>query len=186
MKTSQNVDVILPALFKVKQQLKAVAKTSNNPYFKSRYADLNSHIDAVEDLLQENNLLLLQPTTVDESGGNYVTTRITEAKTGQFVESTIKLIGETDMQKVGSAITYGRRYTLGSLLSMKAEDDDGNLASGKSNKSITPNSVTQNDAIVKTDTTTAKVSRPSFRDRNKVKTSAVSVTPVETSTGDDL
>ena len=130
MKTSTNIDKIIPALIKVKSKLKAVAKTSDNPYFKSKYADLNSYIEAVEELLAENDLILLQPTGIDDQG-TFVETSIVHTS-GQFVSSAMRLVLKTqDMQQAGAAVTYGRRFTLGSLLSMKAEDDDGNLASGK-------------------------------------------------------
>ena len=56
--------------------------------------------------------------------------RISDISTGEFLEASIKLPELNDMQKLGSAITYARRYTLGSLLAMAAEDDDGNSASG--------------------------------------------------------
>ena len=180
MKTSESVTEILPALLKVKQELKGVAKTSNNPYFKSKYADLNSHIDAVEDLLQANGLILFQPVTASEVG-NFVSTRISHAVSGQYVESTVKLVGEADMQKVGSAITYGRRYTLGSLLSMKAEDDDGNLASGKETKTAQTSTKIEKAAEVQA---TPK-DRPSFRNYKK-KAEVEKVAEVVTPSGDDL
>lgn len=143
MKTSTNIDKIIPALIKVKSKLKGVAKTSDNPYFKSKYADLNSYIEAVEDLLAENDLILLQPTGIDDQG-TFVETSIVHTS-GQFISASMRLVLKTqDMQQAGAAVTYGRRFTLGSLLSMKAEDDDGNLASGKETKpaakSFTPKS----------------------------------------------
>lgn len=187
MKTSDKVDVIFPLIFKVKKDLKSVAKTSNNPYFKSKYADLNSHIDAVEDLLEANDLVLSQP-TVGDSTGNYVETRITHAPTGQFIEASIKLVGETDMQKVGSAVTYARRYTLGALLSMKAVDDDAALASGKvltvNNTNMSGTSVKVN-ASNSTPTASQEVAKakPSFRRPTKVeKPVSISTQPSE----DDL
>lgn len=125
----QNVqDKILPALAKVKAKLQGVAKSTNNPFFKSKYADLNAHLDAVEPLLEENGLMLLQPVTTmySQSGiENVVTSRIYHIESGQSIESSMKLVGGSDMQKMGSGVTYARRYTLGSLLSMQALDDDG-------------------------------------------------------------
>lgn len=130
------MDKILPALLKVKLNLQAVSKTSDNPFFKSKYADLNTHLEAVEPLLHENGLLLSQPVTTSESG-NVVKSIIYHAESGQSVESSMLLIGETDMQKAGSAVTYARRYTLGALLSMRAEDDDGEASLGRKNKNST-------------------------------------------------
>lgn len=153
MKTSENLEKILPKLAQVKSKLEAVTKGANNPFFKSKYADLNTHLDAVEPLLQEAGLILLQPCSTSEIGQNRVSTVIVDSVSGQFVCSEMTLVGEKDMQKAGSAITYGRRYTLGSLLSMKAEDDDGNSASGKGNKTNTPKTTTTPS---KTAATTAK------------------------------
>lgn len=130
MKTSEKVDKILPALIKVKSVLQAVTKGANNPFFKSKYADLNTYLDEVEKHLAENGLVLLQPVSVN-LGVNVVESILMDAS-GQFVSSEMTVVTkEQDMQKLGSAITYARRYTLGALLAMKAEDDDGNSASSK-------------------------------------------------------
>lgn len=134
MKTSESLDKLLPALLKVKQNLQAVTKGANNPFFKSKYADLNTHLDAVEPLLHENGLILVQPVNISESG-NVVESRIYHSGSGQFISSEMSLIGENKMQDAGSAVTYARRYTLGALLSMKAEDDDGEVSMGRKSTS---------------------------------------------------
>lgn len=133
MKTSEKVDKILPALILVKSKLQAVAKSANNPFFKSKYADLNTYLDEVEKHLEVNGLVLLQPVSINPlTGANIVESIIMHAASGQFVSSEMTVVTkEQDMQKLGSAITYARRYTLGPLLAMKAEDDDGNTASNK-------------------------------------------------------
>jgi hypothetical protein len=123
MRVSESVNELLPALAKVKLNLGGVAKSSANPFFKSSYASLNTHLEVVEPLLQENGLILVQPVDYSEEG-NLVESIIFHVKSGQFISSSMKLVGEKDMQKIGSAVTYARRYTLGSLLSMQAIDDD--------------------------------------------------------------
>lgn len=197
MKTSEKVDKVLPALLKVKQNLQAVTKDTNNPFFKSKYADLNAYLDAVEPLLHENGLVLFQP-VVETAGVNMVTSRIYDAGTGQFVESSMKLIGDNDMQKAGSGVTYARRYTLGSLLSMKAEDDDGNSAAGKA-KTTPPPAAKQTVAAIatnveKNETKTeapaaapvAANARPSFKRPAKTAAApAPAAAPAETSNDDD-
>lgn len=179
MMTSEKVDKILPALFKVKQNLTTVKKSTKNPFFKSSYADLNTHLDAVEPLLEENGLLILQPTCHDVSG-NTVVTRIYHVESGQFVEASMKLVGDNDMQKSGSGVTYARRYTLGSLLSMQAVDDDGNDVTGRLSQSKAA-STTKETKPVEPKSETSKTERPSFRNRPKSSTES-SVEP----TGDDL
>lgn len=177
MRTSENVDKVLPALAVVKSKLQAVTKGANNPYFKSKYADLNTHLDAVEPLLEENGLVLFQPTEATTEG-NVVKSVVVHPESGQFVESSIKLVGEADMQKVGSAVTYGRRYTLGSLLSMKAEDDDGESAVGRGKKTTTTKSAAAKPATKKAS------GKPSFRDRKK-QTPTKSAPVASTTTDED-
>lgn len=164
MQTSTEVDEILPALAKVKRKLQAVTKGSDNPFFKSKYADLNTHLDAVEPLLEENGLVLFQP--VQAADANVVESIIVHSESGQFVSSSMKLVGETDMQKAGSGITYARRYTLGALLSMKAEDDDGEGSMNRGTKKAS---------------TTSKSNSSSFR-KNKAK----KTTEAPVATGDDI
>lgn len=113
----------LQKLHKAKQSIKKVAKNAKNPHFKNNYADINALIDEVEPVLLENNLLLLQPI---EDG--YVFSRIIDIDSGEIAESCMKLPDIFDPQKIGSAVTYYRRYTLQSLLSLQAVDDDGSLS----------------------------------------------------------
>ena len=111
----------------VKSEIGTLSKNAKNPFFKSDYLDLNGILSAVEPLLEKNGLLLMQPI---ENG--CVNTRIVNTgKTNEWVESSISLPEITDPQKLGSCITYFRRYTLQSLLSLQAVDDDGNQASAK-------------------------------------------------------
>jgi hypothetical protein len=113
----------LQKLHKAKQSIKKVAKNAKNPHFKNNYADINALIDEVEPVLLENNLLLLQPI---EDG--FVFSRIVDIDSGEICESCMKLPEILDPQKIGSAITYYRRYTLQSLLSLQAVDDDASLS----------------------------------------------------------
>ncbi len=138
MKTSDKVDVILPKLAKALKELSGVKKASDNPFFKSRYADLNAHLDVAEKALEAQGLILLQPVTSDETG-NVVESLVIEPASGQYVSSSMRLIlTKQTMQDAGSAVTYARRYTLGSLLSMQALDDDGNVATfGKTTQAST-------------------------------------------------
>ena len=114
---------LLKALANVKKEVGTLSKTETNPFFKSKYFDINSLIQQIEPLLEKNNLLLLQPIE-----GNKVFSQIWHIETGLCVSSCIELPNLQDPQKLGSAITYYRRYTLQSLLGLQAEDDDGNKA----------------------------------------------------------
>jgi len=127
-------------LNKVKKEIGAISKESTNPFFKSKYFDINSLLKHVEPLLQKNGLLLLQPIYK-----GYVISEIIEIETGEKIQSGLQLPEMDDPQKLGSAVTYYRRYTLQSLLGLQAEDDDANTASQatKSQKQW----VNQNDKI---------------------------------------
>ena len=120
---------IYKKLFEAKKEIGKISKDAKNPFFKSNYLSLNGLIDAVETVLEKHDLLLLQPikdgevvTTIIDSESNE------EPHEKNSVYSSISLPNITDPQKLGSAITYYRRYTLQSLLGLQAEDDDGNGA----------------------------------------------------------
>lgn len=114
---------LLTALSNLKKEVGKLSKTETNPFFKSKYFDINSLIEQVEPLLEKNGLLLLQPIV-----NGSVKSIIFHIATGHSVESEMLLPIFSDPQKTGSAITYFRRYTLQSLLGLQAEDDDGNKA----------------------------------------------------------
>jgi hypothetical protein len=111
-------------LHRAKLAIGKVTKNANNPHFKKSYADLNAIIEAVEPILLENGLLLLQPIQ-----GNSVCTQIIDIDSGAKVESCMELPAGLNPQQQGSAITYYRRYTLQSTLSLQSVDDDGAAAS---------------------------------------------------------
>lgn len=114
---------VLKAVLSAKKEIGKVAKNAKNPHFKNTYADINALIEAVEPILLENGLVLLQPVN-----DGIVTTRIIHAESGEEISSAIQLPTANTPQQLGSAITYYRRYTLQSLLSLQAEDDDGQEA----------------------------------------------------------
>ena len=139
MNEAMNTKELMDALDKVKEKLKPLKKDSFNPHFRNKYADLNSHLEEIEPLFREQGLLLTQPTSVLETSTgqvrNIVMSEVTHLATGQTKISSLMLPDLQDPQKICAAITYYRRATLNSLLSMSSEDDDGNTASGHANKS---------------------------------------------------
>jgi hypothetical protein len=98
--------------------------TKNAQSHHSKYADLNAILSTVEPVLLENGLLLIQPIQ-----GNSVCTHIVDIDSGAMLESCMDLPQGVNPQNMGSAITYYRRYTLQSALSLQAVDDDGQQAS---------------------------------------------------------
>ena len=122
---------IYKKLFEAKKEIGKISKDSKNPFFKSKYFDINSLLEHVEPILQKHDLLLLQPILDGK-----VSTVIIDVESGDKVSSEISLLGLKDAQKTGSEITYYRRYTAQSLLGLQAEDDDGNKASKPIKKPI--------------------------------------------------
>jgi hypothetical protein len=120
---------IYKKLFEAKKEIGKISKDSTNPFYKSKYFDINQLLEHVEPILQKHNLLVLQPILT-----NSVVTQIIDSENGEMVTSGIELTNQTDPQKRGSEITYYRRYTLGSLLGLQAEDDDANATVKKHEK----------------------------------------------------
>lgn len=113
-------NTIYQKIHEAKLEIGKVAKNATNPHFKNTYADLNALIDAVEPILLEKGLVLLQP--IKEGR---VFTVIVDVENGEQLESFLELTPGLQSQPLGSQITYFRRYTLSSLLSLQAVDDDG-------------------------------------------------------------
>ena len=118
-------------LFTAKKEIGKISKDSTNPFFKSKYFDINKLLEHVEPILNNHGLFVVQPIQ-----GDKVTTMIMD-ENGFSIESSINMQILADPQKMGSAITYYRRYTLQSLLALQAEDDDGNHAAKPEKKKLT-------------------------------------------------
>ena len=116
-------------LFLLQQEIGTISKDTSNPFYKSKYFDVNSLINQLQPLLKKYKLLLLQPIEEDLVYSKLICIDGTGA-----VLSALKLPEINDPQKLGSAITYYRRYTLASLLGLQAVDDDANIASGNIQK----------------------------------------------------
>ena len=123
----------LQALQKLKSELQPVHKDKTNPYFNSHYADINNFLDVVEPACEKHGFVLTQPLVCD-NGQTMVQTIITHVDTGESVVSSLPFEMLADPQKVGSLITYYRRYTLQSALGMRADDDDANALVDKPKK----------------------------------------------------
>jgi hypothetical protein len=135
---------IYKKLFEAKKEIGKISKDSKNPFFKSKYFDINSLLEHVEPILQKHDLLLLQPITDGK-----VSTIIVDVETGEKVISEIALPQLNDPQKLGSCVSYYRRYTAQSLIGLQATDDDANLASNKVNKPIKETPKTYKDCTTK-------------------------------------
>jgi hypothetical protein len=104
-------------------------KGATNPFFKSKYADLNAVREAVIPVLNQNGITVLQP-IVHIDGKNFVKTILLH-ETGEMMESITEIMynKQNDAQAQGSGISYARRYGLQSFVCVGSDDDDGNKAS---------------------------------------------------------
>ena len=125
---------LIQAIAEFQKAAPIILKTANNPFFKSKYADLPAVWHTIKELMAKNELAVVNMNVINE-GVEYLETRIYHSS-GEFISSTSRLAPvKNDPQAVGSAITYMRRYALMSLLGLVADDDDdANAASGKTEK----------------------------------------------------
>jgi hypothetical protein len=146
---SQSISNLAAALVKFNAEVKRIEKDGNNPHFRSKYATLDGIEDEIRPLLQKHGLATLQFPGMEEDRVTVKTMLLHES--GEWMESDVAKARPTkeDPQGVGSAITYLRRYSLTSMLSLSTGDvdDDGNAASQ-------PPSQTQQQTRTATQTTT--------------------------------
>ena len=138
MKTSESIIKIAPAIVKAQGAIQTVAKDAENTFFKkqdgsgAKYATLDAIIEAIKKPLLDNELSVIQMPTNDESGKPCVITRIQHASGEYFENTTPLMFSKVDMQGFGSAVTYAKRYALGSFFNIATEvDDDANSISNK-------------------------------------------------------
>ena len=127
MLKSDSISNLVSALIKARSEFGAIVKTAENPYFKSKYAPLDSVIDATTNGLAKHGLVITQLCDNDA-----LITMLAHTS-GEWIASRLILNpAKQDPQGNGSAITYARRYSLTAILGIASEDDDdGNAGSHK-------------------------------------------------------
>lgn len=128
---SESVGNLAKALAMAQSKMQNVIKSSDNPYFNSRYADLSTVISAIREALGENEIAYVQQCVPHNRGARIRTTLIHSS--GEWISDGGLFLPapRNDAQGFGSAITYARRYGLCAMVGVGQEDDDGNLASKK-------------------------------------------------------
>lgn len=117
-------------LFDLQNLNMSFKKTKDNPYFKSKYLPLDLLMKGLLPYLKEQKLLIFHRTK-----DGVVETVVQDMETMETIESQFPLQAGIDPQKVGSAITYAKRYNIGQIFNIITdEDDDGNKAGSKGNK----------------------------------------------------
>lgn len=121
--------LISTAMVKAQKEFGPALKTSTNPHFRSRYADLSACVEAVIDALNNNGIALVQKCHESDTGVNVETLLLHES--GESLSCGVLHVpaSKQDPQGYGSALTYARRYSLMAACGIAPEDDDGNAAS---------------------------------------------------------
>ena len=122
---------IATALVKAQKAFGPALKSSTNPHFKSRYADLSACVEAVIDALNDNGIALVQKSYDCVDGIMIETVFVHES--GEMLETGILRfpIMKNDPQGAMACLTYARRGSLMAACGIAPEDDDGNSASRK-------------------------------------------------------
>ena len=117
---------IASALVKAQREFGPALKSSTNPHFRTKYADLSACIEAVVDGLNNNGIFLMQLTDEHPDGIKIQTVFVHES--GEQIVSGWLFVpaAKADPQGFGSALTYARRYSLMTACGIAPEDDDAN------------------------------------------------------------
>lgn len=135
-------------LLEAQRNIGAAVKGSANPFFKSSYADLGTVMEVVKKPLNDAGLAVTQELSVrinQVTGLPFNILNTTIRSESESITSSVAVPEMKDIQKLGGAITYLKRYALQALLFVPTEDDDGNSAAGKKApakaKTLKPNNV---------------------------------------------
>jgi len=132
-------------ILKIQSEIGVLVKTETNPFFKSKYMDINGLLEQLIPLLEKYKLTVVQPLSHIENKPALRTVIYDEGKF--LLEDIMPLPDIQDPQKMGSAITYYRRYALQSLFLLRAEDDDANSSSDTKSYKRTPKVVENNEDV---------------------------------------
>jgi hypothetical protein len=128
---SADITELAKAMLKVQSALQPAFKDRDNTFTHSRYATLNSVMDACREALLANGIWLSQYPVPVEHGFMGLATKLTHAESGQWQSSLLVMpLPKADPQGFGSALTYGRRYALSAMLGIVTEDDDDGNSAG--------------------------------------------------------
>lgn len=140
MEKSESLKELAASLAKAQGQIKGALKDSSNPFFKSKYADLSSVVEAIREPLSVNGLSYVQ-VAHDAEGGAKIETLILHSSGEWLSCGAVSVpVSKADAQGFGSAMTYARRYSLSAAFGVAPEDDDGNAAA-KSPPKQTPGQI---------------------------------------------
>lgn len=142
---SDSVKSLADALCKAQAEIKGAVKDTTNPFFKSKYADLASVVEAIREPLAKNGLSYIQVSHERDNAAAFET-RIFHSS-GEWVSCGVMSVpvNKADAQGFGSSATYCRRYSLSAAFGVAPEDDDGNAASKAAPKKDSPNQLVEQE-----------------------------------------
>ncbi len=124
---TESIAELAKALVLAQAKIEGAKKTSENPFFKSKYADLAEVWEVIREPLTSNGLSITQTTCVINDK-IYLKTKLIHIS-GQWIESYYPIfVKDYSPQTIGSALSYGRRYQLSAIVGVYQDDDDGNTA----------------------------------------------------------
>ena len=143
---SESIKELATALAKAQGQIKGALKDSANPFFKSKYADLSSVVEAIREPLAGNGLSYVQIAHEKENAAAFETLILHSS--GEWLSCGVMSVPVTkaDAQGFGSAMTYARRYSLSAAFGVAPEDDDGNAAAKSAPKQDSPGKIVEQEA----------------------------------------
>ena len=129
MNQSESITDLATALCLAQAEMGGAIKDSNNPFFKSSYADLTSVIKVIKEPFARHGLSFVQLPVTSAGGNGIGVSTMLMHKSGQYIQSEYLLpMDKVTPQGAGSAITYARRYALQALVGIPSVDDDSEMA----------------------------------------------------------
>jgi hypothetical protein len=126
---SEELKDLFTALSKAQAEMETAELSSENPFFKTRYADLAAIVKASRPALTKHGLCIIQQIITHEDAQTMLHTMLCHTS-GQWVESRVRIVPpKNDVQSIGSYITYLRRYSIAAICGIvSSDDDDGEMA----------------------------------------------------------
>lgn len=129
---SESVSKIAAALLAAQKEIEGVSKNSENPHFKSKFADLTAVIEATIPVLNKHGISVIQLPAAPQREGELALSTLLLHESGESISGVAYVpLAKSDPQAYGSAMTYARRYSLGSAVGLKFIDDDAEAAVGR-------------------------------------------------------
>ena len=135
---SESIAKIAPALVKAQASMGGAQKSADNPFFKSKYADLSAVMAAISGPLHDNGILMTQ--LPGKAEGAITVTTLLIHESGEYIgcEASLPMTKCPTAHELGSAITYLRRYSAAAITGLTQEDDDGNKATKAEKRKAKP------------------------------------------------